>query len=353
MFPYQYNFEADTCGHVYCENLPKALSGTPWEYCPVQAFYEHYHEPMQMQSFLIAHVQHPKLEHLVKVGFCNLASGLAYRNSYGLKLDESQARTHRLLGVRAEDVDFLRKLDVDQAALKIFQGYCERNLTDRQRLLAWQWEWKVERDIDLALDYMTVHKLIRYLDTQWSFLQYRLTEYKARRYRSMQDLVTEYKDYLDMCRRLDYAMKNSFVLYPKDLQKAHNRVQRRVRIKADALLRRDFEAAMKAVSKHLDFEMDGMRIFIPSSPDEIAAEGNALHHCVGGYVDRIARKECIILFLRRCEEMDKPFYTIEVRNRKAVQVRGMQNADMTPEVKRFMDRWERQVFRRQDLETAA
>ena len=156
---------------------------------------------MQMYPFLFAHIKRPKLEHLVKVGFCNLASDLAYRGCYGLKLDESQNRTHRLLGVGAEDVDFLWKLDVDQAALKIFQGYCERNLKDRQRLLAWQWEWKVERDIDTTLDYMTVHKLIRYLDAQWSFLQYRLTEYKARRYRSMQDIATEYKDYLDMCRR--------------------------------------------------------------------------------------------------------------------------------------------------------
>ena len=179
---------------------------------------------------------------------------------------------------------------------------------------------------------------------EWSFLQYRLTEYKARRYRSMQDIATEYKDYLDMCRRLDYDMKNSFVLYPKDLQKAHDRVRRRVRIKADSLLRRDFEAAMKAVSKHPDFEMDGLRIVVPSNPDEIIAEGNALHHCVGGYVERVAEKKCVILFLRRCEEVDKPFYTVEVRNRKAVQVRGMQNADMTPEVKRFMDRWERQVL---------
>lgn len=343
-FPYQYSFEADTCGHVYCDNLPKALSGTPWQYCPIKEFYEHYHVPMQMQSFLIAHLEHPKLEHLVKVGFCNLASDLAYHSCYGLKLDESQNRTHRILNVGAEDVDFLRNLDVDQTALKIFQGYCERDLRDRQRLLAWQWERKVERDIDNALDYMTVHKLIRYLDAQWSFLQYRLTEYKARRYRSMQDIATEYKDYLDMCRRLDYDMKNSFVLYPKDLQKTHDRVQRRVRIKADSLLRRDFEAAMKAVSKHLDFEMDGLRIVVPSNPDEIIAEGNALHHCVGGYVERVAEKKCVILFLRRCEEVDKPFYTVEVRNRKAVQVRGMQNADMTPEVKRFMDRWERQVL---------
>lgn len=98
------------------------------------------------------------------------------------------------------------------------------------------------------------------------------------------------------------------------------------------------------IAGHLDFEMDGMKIVMPASPDEIAAEGNALHHCVGDYVDRIAKKECIILFLRRCEDISTPYYTIEVRNRKAVQVRGMQNADMTPEVKSFMDRWERQVL---------
>ena len=42
------NFEAVTCGHVYCRNLPKTLAGTPWEYCPVTAFYEHFHEPMQL-----------------------------------------------------------------------------------------------------------------------------------------------------------------------------------------------------------------------------------------------------------------------------------------------------------------
>ena len=101
---------------------------------------------------------------------------------------------------------------------------------------------------------------------------------------------------------------------------------------------------MKAVAANIGFEADGMRVVVPSSPDEIEKEGIALKHCVGGYVERVAKKECIILFLRRCEDLSKPFYTIEVRNRKAVQVRGMQNADMTPEVKRFMDRWERQVL---------
>ena len=352
LYPYQYNFEGDTCGHVYCGNLPKALRGTPWQYCPVQQFYEHSHAPMRMYPFLTAHIQHPKLEHLVKVGFYDLVSDVTYRSSYGQPLDESQNRTHRILGVGAEDVDFLRGLDVDLSALKTFRGYCSQNLKGRQQLLAWQLHHEVEFNIDAALEYMTAHKLMRYMDAQYSFLQFRLTQYKAQRYRSMQNLVTEYKDYLDMCVKQNYDMTNSFVLYPKDLQKAHDQLSHRIQLKADAKLRRDFKAAMRSISKHLDFELDGMRIIVPSSPDEIIAEGHALHHCVGTYVDKVAKHTSIILFLRLSDNVEMPFYTIEVKEQKAVQVRGMQNADMTPAVERFIRRWERQVLQRQDVEAA-
>ena len=64
----------------------------------------------------------------------------------------------------------------------------------------------------------------------------------------------------------------------------------------------------------------------------------------GGYADTVARKECIILFLRQCDNLEKPFYTVEIRNRQAVQVRGLRNCDATPEVKRFVDQFERRVL---------
>lgn len=344
MFPYQENFEAETCGHVYVENLPQALSGTPWAYCPIRQFYEQNHEPMQMYHFLIAHIGHPKLEHLVKVGFHTLVSDLVYRSYSGRPLDESQNRTHRLLGVGAEDVDFLRDLDVNRFALNIFQGYCRKNLKDRQRLLAWQMERNVQRDIDTALEYMTVHKFLRYVDEQFPLLKGRKGQYGGLRYDTMQAVVTEYKDYLEMCWKLRYDMKNSFVLFPADLQEAHDKAAHRVKIKADDIMRRDFKTAYQRIMGQLDYERDNMRIVYPASPDEIIEEGQILHHCVGGYVEKVAEMKCIILFLRRCEDVDKPFYTVEVRDRKVVQVRGMQNAGMTPEVKRFMDVWEQRVL---------
>ena len=350
---WQYNFEADRCGHVYCGNLPGELEGTPWQYCPVKVYYGHYREEMEMEPFLTAQLEHPKFEHLVKTGFFRLATDLAYSRYRSRVLDETKDRTHRLLGVMAEDVSFLRHLDPDMAMLSIFQEYCRRNLKDRQKLLLWQIGNKVERDILKILAHITPHKLMRYMDSQYAFLSLRKTKSGTLRYSSMQDLVSEYRDYLEMCVKQDYDMRNSFVLYPKDLQKSHDKVAHRIRMKADAKMRRDFKKAYHDIAGQMDFEMDGMKILYPATPDDVILEGNTLHHCVGGYVDRIARKECIILFLRQCAEESSSFYTIEVREREVIQVRGMKNAAPTPEVEKFMRQWKKKVLEAPAMQQAA
>ena len=134
-YPYQNNFEADTCGHVYTGNLPEALTGTPWQYCPIKLFYEHFHEQMQLVPFLDAHIEHPRFEHLIKVGFYDLAANLAYGVQDTSTLDETQNRTHRILKVASEDVAFLRDLEIGTlSTLRAFQKHCSENLKDRQEL---------------------------------------------------------------------------------------------------------------------------------------------------------------------------------------------------------------------------
>ncbi len=350
---WQQTFEADTCGHVYGGNLKRGLKGTPWQHCPVRQFYEYAREPKEMEPFLVEYLKHPRLEHLIKTGFYRLSSDLVYGSSYPSFLDESQNRTHQILRVAAEDVSYLRRLDVSEKHLAQFQKYCLNNLKDRQRLLDWQIRNEVERDICQITARITAHKMMRYLERQYVLLCVRKTRYGSLRYRNMQELVSEYRDYLDMCAEQNYDMKNSFVLYPADLQKAHDKVAHRIKMKANAKMRRDFKAAYRRIMNRLDFEWKGMKIVYPASPEEIISEGHALHHCVGGYVDRVAKKECMILFLRLCEEEKKPFYTIEIRNQEVTQVRGMKNKSATPEVEEFMKRWSRRVLEAPERKKAA
>ena len=336
----QYHFEGDTCGHLYTKNLPEALSGTPWQYCTIADFYHHFHERMQALPYLRAHLEHPRLEHLSKTGFYSVVSDLAY-HSDGQNLDETQNRTHKILGVAAEDVAFLRDMDADLFILKTFREYT--GIKDRQRLLLWQLQHEVNRDILEILRHMTVHKFLQYIDKQYAFLRLRKTPYKTQRYSSMQDLVSEYRDYLEICQKLNYDLKNS-LLYPKDLQKSHDKAAHRLKHKADVKTKREFTAAYKDISEQFCFERDGLKIICPSVPDDVIAEGHALHHCVGSYIDRIVRKECMILFVRKCCEETKSFYTVEIRGQKVVQVRGVRNCAATSEVQGFIDAFKQQVL---------
>lgn len=346
MFLYQNNFNSETGGTLFCPNLTKELAGTPWQFCPIQLFYESISANMEVLPFLIEYLLHPKLEHLVKVGFIRLVADIVYRRGWDLNLDETQNRTHRILGVPAEDIPFLRGLDPDTTVLNTFKQYCRRNLADRQSLLLWQRKNAVNQDVLPVLDFVTPHKMMRYLDRQYSSMMQKAAEDEGNRYHDMQDVLREYRDYLEMCKKEGYDLHNSFVLFPANLQDAHDKVARRIKIKANAKKRREFKEAYQRIVSQPDFTIDGMKIVYPSSPDEIVAEGHALHHCVGSYVDRVAKHECIILFLRRCDEESKPFYTIEVRNKKITQARGMRNSDVTPEVKRFLSKWEKKVLQR-------
>lgn len=159
----------------------------------------------------------------------------------------------------------------------------------------------------------------------------------------MQDLVSEYHDYLEICQKLDYDLKNS-LLYPKDLQKSHDKVAHRLKHKDDVKTKRDFIAAYKDISERFCFQKDGLKIICPSVPDDVISEGHALHHCVGIYIDRVARKECMILFVRKCCEETKPYYTVEIRGQEVVQVHGVGNCAATPEVQSFIDAFKQQVL---------
>ena len=212
---------------------------------------------------------------------------IGYRGDSGHALDESQCRTHRILKVDADDIPFLRELDPDMDTLEAFQGYA--GMKDRQRLLRWQMENQVSRDVGHILENVTPHKFMRYMDGQYAALRLR----DGHRYSGMQSIVSEYRDYLDMCAKLGYDIGNGFVLYPKYLREAHDEAVRHVKAKADARMRRDFEQAMEAVAGHLDFTAEGIKIILPNAPEELAAEGHALHHCVGGYASRVAKNEVL------------------------------------------------------------
>ena len=354
---FQENFSADTCGHLYCGNLDEVLSGTPWQYSQLKQFYLRDKQPMELVPYFKAFLDCPKLELLFKLSFYRLTGDLVYRENAASLLDCSSKKPYEILKVWPEDVELLRKKDTSSADLRIYQKYRKEGIASklRNKILQWMKLHQLREDdmILSLLRHTTFHKLSRYAEKQFELLCTRTTDRGGRRYESIDRILFEYRDYLRMCADQKYDLGNSFVLFPRDLQRSHDRISQRIKARLDAERRKKFMEVYHRIASHLDFEKDGLKIIYPQVPEDIEAEGNALHHCVGSYVSRMAEKQTMILFLRHAEAPKKSFFTIEVCDGKVAQVRGMQNCGPTSEVESFMAAWEAKVLHSAKLPAAA
>lgn len=143
-------------------------------------------------------------------------------------------------------------------------------------------------------------------------------------------------------RRFTMKSNKKFVLFPKHLKRAHDEAQNRIKQKNVEQYDARIANACEALKRQYQFKSNGLVVIPPRSAQEIVIEGQRLHHCVGGYAKNMANNLCTILFIRRERRKGKPFYTVEVRGNKIIQVRGANNCVPTPEVNDFLAAWEKE-----------
>ncbi|MBP3412868.1 MAG: PcfJ domain-containing protein [Oscillospiraceae bacterium] len=152
--------------------------------------------------------------------------------------------------------------------------------------------------------------------------------------------IIYYRDYWDMAKKLGHDMSSADMLYPKDLQAAHDQAMKLQKYMAKAQLHQLF-LDRKAELSPLAWEHEGILIRPVADERELIDEGDALHHCVGTYAERHSRGECSILLIRKIDEPDKPWFTLNF-NMSAGTVtenRGSRNCVRTPEVVAFETAW--------------
>ena len=70
----------------------------------------------------------------------------------------------------------------------------------------------------------------------------------------------------------------------------------------------------------------------------------AIYHCVGSYVKRVALHESVILFLREKEHPCTPYCTLEMVNGELTQYRCQYNQEPPPDAMTFLDVWKARVL---------
>ena len=163
-------------------------------------------------------------------------------------------------------------------------------------------------------------------------------------YREADELV----HYLSVAQEMKAANDDvKFERFPRNIQKAHNVMNQNSSILKTP--RPEEFAAAIAKQAFLNDDKDENYIFmVPRNEMDLMNEGNTLHHCVASYRDRIIDKGTKVVFMRKKDDVETPFVTIEYEGGLAVQVREMYNADVTdPDVLAAVNRWLPRAERRE------
>ena len=165
-----------------------------------------------------------------------------------------------------------------------------------------------------------------------------------------------YLDYVRACNYLKLDLTDDAIRYPSDFHRWHDirleqyRTVREEELRKENALRarekrkrekerkleeeklaKDFLIAAKKYLPLAGFtEDEHYAIFLAQSKTELINEGNALQHCVGynGYDKKMAREETLIFFVRKLEDIDTPYVTIEysLKAKKVLQCYAHKNS---------------------------
>jgi len=337
---------------VYPKNLKKLFAETAWRYVPMAELAKQC-GPLALQGFVERTRGDLGIEHLAKHGLWNLARDyINYRNTASI----AGARNIReaMDGLPMDEIRMLMKID---PATKDYELY--KTARDFQRvtpeMLAQMSAMGLDRDRGQALKAIlhqtTWRRAARYIqEQQGRWPAENRYDPERRRYRDMPpsplEVAREWRDYMVDAILLEWDMKDSFILFPNDLRAAHRQTIRELQDRKDQRLTQEILPVLEG-QKGFGWKAEGYLIRPPVSAGEITAEGRALHHCVGRYIESVAKGRTIILFVRKEDDPEEPLVTVEIapESWSIRQARGKDNSAPPEEVKQFLEKWQKHLER--------
>lgn len=373
------------CMHcvLYPGNLPQAWAHTPMKYSALEVLARSLPtEPLCYERAMGKHLEFPKLEWLCKMGLHSLAKDIindrGYFDDMVGKVNYEGKTIYEILGLTKVNVRTLQAVDGNRYMLRLLQAAQEAGIQFKPEGLqeyydAFQCNTELLKPESRKA---SLHKLVKYIQKEserypleekggcWQYSDMGNAGCADSRIERMRDTAKDWLEYLGWCEKLKYDLDSMFVYMPTNFKKVHDRTykeyqEQRDRIAAEEKKRREREAAKRMARARRDmegvfkkragagaFEVSGKRLalLVPRSASEIKAEGEALHHCVGGYVDRVAKGETMVLFVRKSDALQEPYYTMEWNGSRVVQCRGFENRAMTPDVKAFAEAFEKKLL---------
>lgn len=354
------NWWSDWAGRVYGRTLPdlsrRGLSRTGLlEYIQRKRI-------VDPEKYLSVLAEVPQLEQLSKAGLPKLTDQcIGSYNHFKDWLSGNATSLTKMLGINAQELKRMRENNggLDYLGWLQYEKASGKELTDET--IAWFCKRKVTpNDLKFIRDRMSAIQIQHYMERQL----------QDPHYRDVHHMLTTWADYLSMAVRFHLDVSNEIVYRAKNLRQRHDELVERcneskdlaVQIGEVMLAHPRVESILQSLGPKFSYTGKEYLIAVPTTVEEIIQEGRYLKHCIASserYWDRIEQGETYLLFLRKVDSPNTPYYTMEVEPNGTVrQLRTFydnQNEDIDV-ARDFLREWQAAVVKRlteEDRQAAA
>lgn len=293
----------------------------------------------------------PELERLAKAGLGALAGELMYG-----RCSVKECFTNRLfgdlkklLGIDSQELARLRRCNGGSSFLKWLQYEKMTGKLLPDHVISWFCQEGIGAEkLEFISDRMSMVQIYNYVRRQ-------MKENKM----ESSEVLTTWSDYLAMAERFHMDTQDAIIYRVRKLRKRHDELVERSHSKSLALRAGEIlkkyphvEDIYESIKDIYEYSDENYAVIGPRCIEDVLREGENLHHCVDSsdrYWERTERRETYILFLRRSENIEKAYYTLEIEPDGAIrQKRTMydrQEKDID-EAGKFLKKWQKVVSER-------
>lgn len=320
--------------------IREAVEGTPFEWSMWENFAEYnsgvtHNDAETFIRYFDLFAKYEAVEYLAKTGLFRMIQMYLWGNMTGRAVNWHGRTPNEIFKTRTTKADRKFLLNngrwLDFSSIKNWEtvnrvGRNRYSLEDVTRLLH-----GVRGMPKLLFQYVTIEKAIAYL--------------KRQRENGSNGSIRDYEDYIRECLELGLDMKSKSTLYPKNLLQAHENLGKQIEYKKEEELEEQWIKRRESMKKKYGFSWQGMHIVVPEQVSDLITEGKAQKNCVGGYMQRVAKGETDVVFIRRDTEPENSYITMEIKQGHIVQARTKCNGPLDEAGQAFVD-----VFRAERLE---
>ncbi len=317
------------------ESIWNAVKNTPYRYSTYKKYLKG-----DMLKFFVLYTKHPFIEYLTKMGMKELIEVYLNNGQMFNCINWRGKDIYKVLKLSKVDLREISnnpKIKISPLFLKIYQYAVKEKprlsvdeIKDLEDLISFN-----EFAFFEIIKSVPVRKACRYIKKQKKMH----SDYWAGRY---MNVISTWRDYISDCKKLNLDIKNERVIFPKNVAIAHENTTKQIKIeKNEKYDKKIFKRAEKL--KYYEFHYKDLFIRPARSSIELIEEGTELGHCVAThYTETYASGNTIILLVRRINEPDKPYFTVEVRNGEVIQCQGKGKTYSNPEIKEFIEEFKKE-----------